>query len=127
MSANIEEMATQADHLAHQLEAIAKQARALATSLRASGWQPEEMDEGLGLGITDADGTELHVGDRVQVTESSRYGDAYAIVKGMGPDHDDGKVRVHVALEDGQDDMYTPSTGRVHRVDPAATADEAAA
>jgi hypothetical protein len=117
MPASIEEMAVMAEHLAYQLEALSQQARALAVGLRGSGWQPEELDEGLGIGINDADGKELHVGDRVKVVDSGRYGEATAIVKGMGPDLDDGKARVHVALEDGQDDMYTPSTGRVHLID----------
>lgn len=109
-------IADQAAQVASMARALSAAAEALARSVAVDGWEPEELDEGLGLGINDADGNELHVGDRVQVLGSDRYGDPYAIVKGPGPDLDDFKARVHVALEDGQDDTYTPSVGRIHKV-----------
>lgn len=100
--------------LAAELEALAQHALAVAAALKANGWQPEELDEGLGIDRETAGGDPLHVGDRVQVVNSDRYGDVIAIVKGPGPDLGDGKQRVHVALENGQDDAYTPSVNRVH-------------
>jgi hypothetical protein len=98
--------------IATQLGELAQQAHVIAASL--NGWQPEELDEGLPIDRTTAEGDELHVGERVHVVGSDRYGDPYAIVKGPGPHLGDGKLRVHVALENGEDDLYTPSIGRVH-------------
>lgn len=107
-------LAHDAATLAAELEAMAQHALALAAALKANGWQPEELDEGLGIDRTTAGGDELHVGERVQVVGSDRYGDVTAIVKGPGPDLGDGKQRVHVALENGENDAYTPSVSRVH-------------
>lgn len=115
-------IAEQAAQVASMAKALAAAADTLARAISANGWEPEELAEGHDLGITDADGNPLTVGDRVQILGSDRYGDPYAVVKGPGPDLDDFKVRVHVALEDGQDDTYTPSVGRVHLV-PAVAAE----
>lgn len=99
-----------------ELENAALHALAAAAALKTLAWQPEELDEGLSIGRETAGGDELHVGDRVQVVGSGRYGDVIAIVKGPGPDRSDGKQRVHVALENGENDVYTPSVNRVHPI-----------
>jgi hypothetical protein len=112
MSAYAEAVASIAAHL----ENLAKQAQQLAVAMKSDGWRPEELDEGLGIDRETPGGDELHVGDRVQVVGSDRYGDPTAIVKGPGPDLGDGKQRVHVALENGENDEYTPSINRVHLV-----------
>ena len=100
--------------LAAQLEGIAQQARALAQAMKTNGWEPQELDEGLSTDLADANGVELHVGERVKVVGSDRYGETIGYVRGPGPDLGDGKQRVHVALENGENDTYTPSVGRVH-------------
>jgi hypothetical protein len=108
-------LADDAAALAAELEAFAAKALALAAALKANGWQPEELDEGLSIDRTTPGGDELHVGERVEIVGSDRYGDSVtAIVKGPGPDLGDGKQRVHVALENGENDAYTPSVSRVH-------------
>jgi hypothetical protein len=107
-------LADDAAALAAELEAFAAKALALAAALKANGWQPEELDEGLSIDRTTPGGDDLHVGDRVHVVGSDRYGDVDAIVKGPGPDLGDGKQRVHVSLENGENDAYTPSVSRVH-------------
>jgi len=99
--------------VAGRLEEIALELHALAVALNAETWEPTEHPVGSETGLRSADGQPLRVGERVQVTDSERYGDAFAIVKGIGPNLGDGKQRVHVALEDGQDDTYTPSVGRI--------------
>lgn len=99
--------------LALDAEELAARAHQLAQALRAAEWQPAELADGTDIERADADGTALHVGDRVQVLGSDRYGDPQAIVRGAGPDLGDGKQRVHVELEDGRNPVYTPSVGRV--------------
>lgn len=99
--------------LALDMEQLAAKAHQLAQALRVAEWQPQELEDGTDTGRVDKDGSVLHAGDRVVVTGSDRYGEAEAIVRGAGPDLGDGKQRVHVALADGQDDLYTPSVGRV--------------
>lgn len=81
-------------------------------------WEADNLPLGAHVGRESMDGESLKVGDRVQVYESGRYGDPTAVVKGAGPNYGDGKARVHVALEDGRDDRYTPSTGRVRKLPP---------
>lgn len=108
-------MSALADY-ADALDALASQLQAMAASMRANGWEPQDLDEGLTIDRMDANGQELRVGDRVQVHGSDRYGSPVATVKGPGPDTGDGKQRVHVALENGQNDVYTPSAGRVYLV-----------
>jgi hypothetical protein len=105
--------------LALDLKQLAAHAEQLAAAMRAVAWEPQSLPVGQDIERQSADGDALSVGQRVQVFDSSRYGDPYAIVRGAGPDLGDGKQRVHVELEDGQDGVYTPSTGRV-RVAPVA-------
>jgi hypothetical protein len=106
--------------MALDLEQLAKNAHGLAAAMRAAAWEPKELPNGTDIARQSIDGTPLFVGDRVQVIGSDRYGDPYAIVRGAGPDLGDGKQRVHVELEDGQNAVYTPSAGRVRAETPVA-------
>ena len=110
-------VAEQAAQVAAMAQSLAQQARELAQAVAVDGWKPGELADGESIGINDADGQPLHVGARVKVTGSDRYGETTAIVRGPGPDLDDYKTRVHVALENGENDLYTPSTGRVHLIE----------
>jgi hypothetical protein len=113
------EPADYVEMLALDLAQLAQHAHQLANAMRVAAWEPQDLPVGTDTDRKDADGEPLFVGARVQVLDSSRYGDPYATVRGPGPDVGDGKQRVHVELEDGQDGVYTPSTGRV-RVAPVA-------
>jgi hypothetical protein len=105
--------------MALDLEQLAKNAHGLAAAMRAAAWEPKDLPTGQDIDRKSADGAALFVGDRVQVLGSDRYGDPYGTVRDAGPDLGDGKPRVCITLDDGQDDAYTPSAGRV-RVAPVA-------
>lgn len=106
-------LADQATELAHDLHAIAAQVEALALQLRNDAWKPVQHEDGTDIERVAFDGQPLLVGERVIVHASDRYGETLAVVRGAGPDLGDGKQRVHVALENGQNDTYTPSVARV--------------
>lgn len=83
-------------------------------------------------GVTDATGTPLSTGDRVNVTGSERFDEGEGTVIGavvladyrLVPDGElrnvlDKPVRVRVLLDNGTDgNDYTASAGRVHKLDP---------
>lgn len=68
------------------------------------------------------DGKRARIGDRVQITGSSRYGTATGVTVGAANNAFDGKTRVTVRLDNGRNDSYTPSVGRVTRVEKAVAA-----
>lgn len=94
--------------------------------------------EPIQLPVTDAEGQPLATGDRVQVTGSDRYGEPTGVVVGFERRINttevctidaDGQVvnevidetgekpiRIRVMLDDGQDDNYLPSQGRVTKI-----------
>lgn len=93
------------------------------------------------LPVADANGNALTTGDRVRVEGSDRYGTPTGVVVGFTrlvyrrevafidadgdlqrEDEDmveqagEKPVRIHVKLDDGQDDDYRPSQGRVFKL-----------
>jgi len=102
--------------LALDLEQLAARAHQLAGALRVAEWQPTELADGTDTERVSAEGKPLCVGDRVKITGSNRYGEPGGIVRGPGPDLMDGRPRVHVALDDGADDTYTPAAERVRHI-----------
>lgn len=89
----------------------------------AYGWSPVDnwsLPIGSDICRADREGRPMVVGDRVQVYGSDRYGNPTGVVRGPGPDRGDGKLRVHVELDNGRDAEYTPSVGRVEVTEPAA-------
>lgn len=113
-------LADYANTLAADLETLAYRARQLAAALNDADWKPttsaRDRVDGTPIDRHDMEGEPLHVGDRVKVVDSERYGEPTGIVRGPGPNLGDGKQRVHIELDDGQDPVYTPSVGRVRRL-----------
>jgi hypothetical protein len=105
-------------------------AAAVADAVARGGLDPDPEDDdeepdddavphskkGTKVGRRDMHGKPLRVGDRVQVYNSDRYGDPTGVVTGYGPDFGDGKTRVTVALDNRENMAYTPSCGRVERI-----------
>lgn len=116
----------QAQDLAARAESIAEDAAKLRDLIgeqpvAADMDGPQDASKREKIGIRDANGKKLAVGDKVQVTGSSRYGTATGVVVGGEPAEVDGaKDRVVVKLDSGQNDGYAPSAERVERLEKAA-------
>lgn len=84
-------------------------------------------------GVTDAKGTPVSTGDRVRVTESSSFGEGEGVVIGalaqlnyvldaegeLVQANTEKPIRIRVRMDNGHaGDSYTPSAGRVEKLDP---------
>lgn len=67
------------------------------------------------IGVRDANGKKLRVGDKVQIVRSCRFGDPIGIVTGPGYK----ETRLDVYLPDRENAAYTPSRFRVTRIERA--------
>lgn len=119
LKSDVREAARQCHDLSVRLARIADQLPEPTTAKIEEAFHSDHRKVG-----RDRDGKRLRVGDLVRVYDSERYGNPIAVVLGPGDDLGDGKKRVHVALRNGQDDNYNPSTARVQRLGRPAVGSE---
>lgn len=101
--------------LAEDLQDAARELTEVANAQQANGTPPSNAGDKIGR--KDANGKNLRVGDFVRVAGSARYGDPTGFVVGAAAGEGSTGPRVTVRLDDGRDDSYTPSQGRVTRIE----------